>query len=234
MLSGMKLSIILILVNNHMLLSYFEKPARLEYMHKWLKKPEVKILDVGCGNNSPSRTKRHYPECRYYGLDITRHSDVGSENLAVMEQFFEIDLSNTNSLSQVPEKFFDCVLLSHVIEHLENGREVIVSLLDKLVSSGVIYIEFPSPKSVNFPSMKGTLNFYDDPSHVSIYQLEEISTLLSDNGFKVIRAGTRRSLKRILFLPLYTLVSLVSHGYIGGSVFWDIFGFANHLIAVKK
>jgi SAM-dependent methyltransferase len=203
-------------------------------MHKWLKKPEVKILDVGCGNNSPSRTKRHYPECRYYGLDINRHSDVGSENLAVMKQFFEIDLSNTNGLSQVPEKFFDCVLLSHVIEHLENGREVIVSLLNKLVKGGVIYIEFPSHKSVNFPSMKGTLNFYDDPSHVKIYQLEEISTLLSDNGLEIIRAGTRRSLKRILLLPLYALVSLVSHGYIGGSVLWDIFGFANHLIAVKK
>jgi SAM-dependent methyltransferase len=194
----------------------------------------VKILDVGCGNNSSSRTKRHYPKCRYYGLDKARQQDISNQDIISMEQFFEIDLSNTNSLSQVPDMFFDCVLLSHVIEHLENGGEVIVSLLQKLVKGGVIYIEFPSPKSVNFPSMRGTLNFYDDPSHVSIYQLEEISTLLSDNGFKVIRAGTRRSLKRILFLPLYALVSLAVHGFIGGSVMWDIFGFANHLIAVKK
>jgi len=217
-----------------MVLRFFEKPARLEYMHKWLKKPEVKILDVGCGNNSPSRTKRHYPKCRYYGLDKARQQDISNQDIISMEQFFEIDLSNTNSLSQVPDMFFDCVLLSHVIEHLENGGEVIISLFQKLVKGGVIYIEFPSPKSVNFPRMKGTLNFYDDPSHVKIYQLEEISTLLSDNGLEIIRAGTRRSLKRILLLPLYALVSLVSHGYIGGSVFWDIFGFADYLIAVKK
>ena len=216
------------------MLNYFEKPARFEYMHKWLNKPEVKILDVGCGNNSPSRTKRHYPKCIYYGVDITRQQDISNQNITSMEQFFEIDLSNTENLSPVPDMFFDCVLLSHVIEHLENGRDVIVALLHKLVRGGVIYIEFPSSKSVNFPSMKGTLNFYDDPSHVKIYQLEEISTLLSDNGLEIIRAGTRRSLKRILLLPLYALVSLVSHGYIGGSVLWDIFGFANHLIAVKK
>jgi hypothetical protein len=69
---------------------------------------------------------------------------------------------------------------------------------------------------------------------VKIYQLEEISTLLSENGFDIIRAGTRRSLKRILFLPMYALISMISHGYIGGSVLWDIFGFANYLIARKK
>ena len=184
-----------------MVLHFFEKPARLEYLHEWLKKPEVKILDVGCGNHSPSRTKRHYPKCRYYGLDKTPHHNISKEDLVSMEQFFEIDLSDINNLSFVPDRFFDCILFSHVIEHLENGREVIAALLHKLVKGGIIYIEFPSPKSVNFPSMKGTLNFYDDPTHIKIYQLEEISTLFSVEEFDIIKAGTRRSLKRILFLP---------------------------------
>ena len=217
-----------------MMLNYFEKPARFEYMHKWLNKPEVKILDVGCGNNSPSRTKRHYPKCRYYGLDKTPQHNISKEDLVSMEQFFEIDLSDINNLSLVPDRFFDCILFSHVIEHLENGREVIAALLHKLVKGGIIYIEFPSPKSVNFPSMKGTLNFYDDPTHIKIYQLEEISTLFSVEEFDIIKAGTRRLLKRILFFPAYVLVSLVVNGYIGGSVWWDIYGFADHLIAVKK
>ena len=217
-----------------MLLRYFEKPARFESAHKWLNKPEVKILDVGCGNQSPSRTKRHYPKCRYYGLDKTPQHNISKEDLVSMEQFFEIDLSDINNLSFVPDRFFDCILFSHVIEHLENGREVIAALLHKLVKGGIIYIEFPSPKSVNFPSMKGTLNFYDDPTHIKIYQLEEISTLFSVEEFDIIKAGTRRSLKRILFLPVYALVSLVVNGYIGGSVCWDIYGFADHLIAVKK
>ena len=217
-----------------MVLRFFEKPARFEYVHKWLNKPKTKILDVGCGNHSPSRTKRHYPECRYYGLDKTPQHDISKEDLVCMEQFFEVDLSNPDGLSLIPDRFFDCILLSHVIEHLENGMEIIACLLHKLVKGGVIYLEFPSPKSVNFPSMKGTLNFYDDPSHVKIYQLEEIAVLFSDNEFDIIKAGTRRSLKRILFLPLYALVSLVCHGYIGGSVLWDFFGFANHLVAIKK
>ena len=107
-----------------MLIRFFEKPARFEYMHKWLVRPEVKILDVGCGNNSPSRTKRYYPKCLYYGLDRIPRQNVGDKNLAVMEQFFEIDLSDISSLSRVPDLFFDCIILSHVIEHLENGTEV--------------------------------------------------------------------------------------------------------------
>ena len=217
-----------------MLIRFFEKPARFEFMHKWLVRPGVKILDAGCGNNSPFRTKRYYPKCLYYGLDMAPQDKVGDNNLAAMEQFFEIDLLNISSFSKIPDLFFDCIILSHVIEHLENGREVVVALLQKLVKGGVIYIEFPSPKSVNFPRMKGSLNFYDDPGHVRVYQLEEISKVLSDSGFDIIRAGTRRSLKRILFLPFYALVSLLYHGYIGGSVLWDLFGFADYLIACKE
>jgi len=217
-----------------MLIRFFEKPARFEYMHKWLVKPGMRILDVGCGNNSPSRTKRYYPKCLYYGLDRIPQENVEDQNLAAIEQFFEIDLSNISSLSRVPDLFFDCIILSHVVEHLENGTEVIAVLLQKLVKGGVIYIEFPSSKSVNFPSMKGSLNFYDDPGHVRVYRLEEIFKVLSNNGFNIMRAGTRRSLKRILFLPFYALVSLVCHGYVGGSVLWDLFGFAEYIVARKE
>jgi hypothetical protein len=217
-----------------MLIRFFEKPVRLEYLHKWLARPGVKILDVGCGNHSPSRTKRHYPECIYYGLDKTPYHHISREDQICMEQFFEIDLSIPDSLSQIPNRFFDCVFLSHVIEHLKSCSELITCLQNKLIRGGAIYIEFPSPRSINFPSMRGTLNFYDDPSHVMIYHLEEICAFFPDNEFDIIKAGTRRSLKRILLLPFYALISLVSHGYIGGSVLWDIFGFSNYLIAVKK
>jgi len=122
-----------------MLIRFFEKPARFEYMHKWLVKPGMRILDVGCGNNSPSRTKRYYPKCLYYGLDRIPQENVEDQNLAAIEQFFEIDLSNISSLSRVPDLFFDCIILSHVVEHLENGTEVIAVLLQKLVKGETIF-----------------------------------------------------------------------------------------------
>ncbi len=217
-----------------MLVKYFEKPPRFEYLHKWLEKPAVKILDVGCANHSPSRTKKHYPKCRYYGLDKTEHYSSGDKNSRCMEMFFRVDLSNTEDIEKVPDGFFDCLILAHVIEHLENAEEVILKLSDKLNKNGVIYIEFPSPRSLRLPNMKGTLNFHDDPTHVKLYQPEQIENLLRKNDFVIKRSGTRRSIKRIFLLPLYAVVSLLYHGYIGGSVFWDITGFAYYIIASKE
>ena len=217
-----------------MLIRYLKRPPRFDYLHKWLRKPSVRILDVACGNHSPSLTKQHYPECKYYGLDKTRSYNLDSKDFNCMEQFYEIDLSNTDDLDRIPDDFFDCLILSHIIEHLENGESVIVHLLGKLKKGGVIYIEFPSPRSVHFPSMKGTLNFYDDPAHIKLHSLRELELLLTDNGCLIIRSGIRRSLKRILLLPVYIVGSLAVKGYVSGGVFWDILGFANYVIASRN
>lgn len=217
-----------------LILKYFQKPAKLEYLHKWLKEPAVKVLDVGCGNHSASRTKKYYPSCKYYGLDKAVNYNNNEKDLSCMEQFFQIDLADINGLNRLPNNFFNCIILAHVIEHLANGEEVILELLKKLKEKGVIYIEYPSPHSVRLPSMKGTLNFHDDPTHIRLYQREVLEDLLKKNSFQVVRSGIRRSLKRILLLPAYAVVSLIYHGYLGGSVFWDITGFASYIIAIKE
>ncbi|MEI6125167.1 MAG: class I SAM-dependent methyltransferase [Pseudomonadota bacterium] len=203
-------------------------------MHTWLKKPFVKILDVGCGNHSPSRTKKYYPQCKYYGVDKIRNYNNNAIDFQCMEYFYEADLANSSTFDSIPDNFFDCIILSHVIEHLHKGEEVIVHLLKKLNSSGVIYLEWPSEKSVTLPSMKGTLNFYDDTTHVRLYQIESLAALFTEHELSIVASGTRRSLKRIVLLPLYAIVSLLHEGFLGGHVFWDIAGFANYIIAKKS
>ena len=65
----------------------------------------------------------------------------------------------------------------HVIEHLHNGDKVLEGLLTKLRSGGVIYIEYPGIRSTRLPSMRGSLNFSDDPTHVRLYSVPEIMFL---------------------------------------------------------
>lgn len=217
-----------------MLIQYLRKPVRFDYLHRWLRKPFIKILDVGCGNHSPSRTKRCYPNCRYYGLDKSREYNISKEDFQCMEEFYEIDLSNSSNLDMIPNEFFNCLILSHIIEHLENSENVILHLLNKLKKNGIIYIEFPSPNSVHLPSMKGTLNFYDDPTHVRLHNLRDLELLLTNNGCTIIKSGVRRSLKRILLMPIYAIGSFILYRYLSGGIFWDITGFANYIIALKN
>lgn len=215
-------------------INFFEKPVKFDLLDKWISKKYVKILDVGCGNHSASRTKKYYPNCIYYGLDRDKNYNNGTADFKAMKKFYEVDLSrNVNNLKTVPNDFFDCIILSHVIEHLINGKDVVLGCLPKLKNGGIIYIEFPSPRSVYLPSMRGTLNFYDDASHKKIYQIKEIENLLKSKNFSIIKSGIRRSPKRILFLPIYLLVSLIYTGYVAGHVFWDILGFSDYIIAKK-
>lgn len=127
-----------------MLLRYLLKPCRLDALHSFLIKKNVTILDVGCGNHSPSITKKYYPHSVYYGLDRSKNYNLGAEDLESMKEFFEVDLLKLETLSIVPNDYFDCVIFNHVIEHLPNGPAVVVELLKKLKKSGIFYLETPA------------------------------------------------------------------------------------------
>lgn len=219
-----------------MLIQYLRKPARFDYLHNWLRKPSIRILDVGCGNHSPSLTKKYYPKCKYYGLDKSKDYNLNEEDFNSVEKFYEVDLSNISNLVMIPNDFFDCLILSHIIEHLENSEDVILHLLNKTKKRGIIYIEFPSSHTVHLPSMKGRggLNFYDDPTHIRLHNLRDLELLLTKNGCTIIKSGVRHSLKRIILLPIYAIGSLILYGYLSAGVLWDTTGFASYIIALKK
>ncbi len=217
----------------------FIKPVRLDYLNFILRRKGIKVLDVGCGDHSPSLTKSYFPDCLYYGVDRSRGHNLDEKDFECMEAFFEMDLTHPNELKKIPDNFFDCIIFNHVIEHLPNGKEVLAHLTPKLMPSGIIYVEFPGPLSIHLPSfqnkkfLKGTLNFYDDPTHVSLFSAREIKEFLEKQGLKVLRFGTRHSWKRILLLPLYLIGSIVIYRSILSGILWDLTGFANYVVAIK-
>lgn len=216
------------------IIKVLQKPARFDYLDKWLKVPHANILDVGCGNHSPFITKRFYPNCNYWGVNLTRDYNLDSADFNCMEGFYELDITNIDSLSVIQNDFFDCIIMSHIIEHIMNGEEVILCLLSKLKRGGVLYLEFPSSHSIHLPHMRGTLNFHDDPTHIRMYTVKGLEPLLTDNGCTIIRSGVRHTLKRIVLTPVYIVGSLVSRGHLLASVVWDITGFGSYIIAAKE
>ncbi|MFC2017869.1 class I SAM-dependent methyltransferase [Chloroflexota bacterium] len=209
------------------------KPAKFDYLDKWLSVPNTTILDVGCGNHSPFLTKKTYPNCHYWGVDITKDYNLDPLDFDCMDGFYELDITNISNLSVIENDFFDCIIMSHIVEHTMNGEEVILCLLNKLKNGGILYLEFPSPHSVYLPHMRGTLNFHDDPTHVRLYTVKELELLLTKSRCVIIRSGMRHILKRILLMPVYMVGSLILRRYLVASTFWDITGFCSYLIASK-
>lgn len=186
------------------------------------------LLDIGAGNHSATKTKRVFPHCEYHGVDLKKDYNNSNDDLEQMTAFYEMDLTLLD-FSSIPDLYFDAVNLVHVIEHLYNGDEVIRGLLPKLKSGGYIYVEYPGEKSTRLPSMKGTLNFKDDPTHVRVYSVKELSALFTASHCAILKSGMRRNPWFLMAMPFRIVGSWVKGKKLLGNIFWDLLGFAEFL-----
>lgn len=190
-----------------------------------------RLLDVGAGEHSCTKTKEILPACEYYGLDINRDYANSPADFGQMAGFFEMDLTRL-AFDPIGNGFFDAILMSHVIEHLRNGDAVIRGLIPKLKPGGVLYVEFPGPRSTKLPHMRGTLNFCDDPTHVRVYSAREIADVASDAGCRIERLGRRpRNWVRIALMPLAIPQRRRQRGYVKASDVWDLFAPFEYVLA---
>jgi SAM-dependent methyltransferase len=203
------------------------------FIQKALGSQPFNLLDIGAGNHSASKTKSIFPGCAYHGLDLDKNYNNDAADFAAMAAFYELDLTKLD-YSAVQDNHFDYIRMCHVIEHLHNGNEVLCGLLPKLKKGGYFYIEYPGEKSTRLPSMYGSLNFKDDPTHVRVYSVKEISKIFTENGLTVVRGGTRRNIWNIVAIPARVLAHWLRGKKLQGNIFWDLLGFAEYVYAVKN
>lgn len=206
---------------------------KFSFLKKHFNSNSFKLLDVGAGNHSASRTTHLFPNCEYHGLDLNKDYSNSEEDFKKMKAFYELDLTKLN-LDIIPDNYFDVIFMTHVIEHLHNGDKVLPLLIKKLKPGGLFYIEYPGQKSTTLPSMYGTLNFYDDPTHVRIYSIKELQNVFNENNCTVLKSGTRRNYYYIVAIPLRVGISLIKREKINANIFWDILGFAEFLTVRKN
>ncbi len=214
--------------------SAFIAPVRFVNFLRKRSGTKFKLLDIGCGNHSPSLTKYWFPGCVYHGVDCVQYNN-SERDVELIDSFYCLDL-NRSDLRELPDASFDVVIASHVIEHLEDGMRAVRGLAAKVAANGDFYLEFPSPRSLKFPSARHTLYFHDDPTHVRPYSAEEVATIVMQCGLKVVAAGRRRYLPYLMLLPLAIvreIYSLVRYRQLEGPPLYDLLGYANYVYAVK-
>ncbi|MEK9726950.1 MAG: class I SAM-dependent methyltransferase [Candidatus Margulisiibacteriota bacterium] len=210
-------------------------PFRFNYFYPKNKRAPLIILDIGCGNQSPSVTKKYFPNCIYHGVDREIYNN-SSDDITLIDKYYELDLE-VNDLDEIPDNYYDLIFMAHVIEHIDNGLDVVDRLSKKLKQGGHLYIEYPSLNSLRLPSADGSLHFCDDSTHKKLYSMLDLSNRLMGSGCSIIVGKTRRSFLRILLSPIglfFNLFYFLFKGRIHSMLMWDLFGFAEFIIARKK
>lgn len=212
-------------------------PVKFRYLRPRLTMPAPRILDIGCGNGSPSLTKKWFPACHYSGADIQRYG-LSDADLNAMDEFFLLGVDGSG-YDAIPEASYDLVILNHVVEHMADPAPILARLCAKLKPAGYIWIAFPSLRSLSLPhSIDETLNFCDDPTHVYLPGIREIANVLLKNGVSIVHAGRSReglftSLADWFKLGKRSLIRVFT-GRFSGRGLWYVLGFEDHVLGRRK
>lgn len=189
-------------------------------------KKDFKILELGCGiGRNAMFIKKYFNKVEYHGIDILPEEKVNSF----------INFRNVNlEKSELPYEanYFDAIIFTHVLEHLNNPLSLGNEINRILKKEGRIYVEAPNWSSILVPSFgfhreqHNPFNFYDDPTHIKPWTKHGIYEFLSENcKLKVQKVGIVRNWIRIP-LDLFIII----FGFISGnrkriiSSFWNIYG----------
>lgn len=191
------------------------------------------ILDVGCGNVTYKYVEQLNSKLKYTGVDIV--SDYFEDSSYYKLNFIHFVKPNdfTSYLVNMPSQY-SVVLSIHNIEHCFNPEIIWQTMLEKLELNGVLYLRTPSTISVNFPSRKGTLNFYDDKTHTKPIQFEQYLENLDKSKYEVVvykdpYYGSKLSyLIGLVFEPVSVLLKKVL-----SKVTWHYWGFET-LLVIKR
>ena len=159
----------------------FSSSRRQKIEHKYInnisRKNDVDhVLDYGCndGRLALSIDKN----IKYYGVDINtnlKKSHMYSKNIRIYKNKIYI------------KKKFNCIILSHVIGHLDNPINIIKELSKNLKKNGIILIITPNKYFKFLISFKNLFNNYlPDNTVFKYYSKAEIIDILQKINLKLI------------------------------------------------
>lgn len=193
-------------------------------------KKNLSLLDVGCGNSSPSICKLLRPDIYYVGLDIGNYNQYKNPNDVADEFVLTTPEMFSNTIADFQNKF-DAVISSHNLEHCNETDSVLHSMLQAIKPGGRFYLSFPCEVSVAFPKRRG-LNFYDDDTHKNIFHVDDLLETIKSEGFTIDVAVERN---RPMLLSLIGLmlepISMIFRRIMIGT--WELYGFESIVWATK-
>jgi 2-polyprenyl-3-methyl-5-hydroxy-6-metoxy-1,4-benzoquinol methylase len=183
--------------------------------------PRGRLLDLG---SSDGQTLRHFAELRpdlsFAASDID--GDPGSYPPGT--EFHRANFE-TDRLPW-PDAQFDGITCMHVVEHLSDTTQLISEIARLLKPGGRVYVETPDPKSLTTKSAWGdgagtvTMNFYDDPTHVRVVSVAEVSQKLMGAGLEPEESGLSRNLLFAGVFPLYAIARSTSRKRFVAQLHW--------------
>ncbi|KKQ90039.1 MAG: Transcriptional regulator [Berkelbacteria bacterium GW2011_GWA2_38_9] len=167
-------------------------PAVLEFKLKETrqKKPAISLLDLGSGDGAwiHSMLKRNLINFEH---DQITASDLSVDRLNATKQFLpqvKTVQSDACHIDALPDKQFDVILCTMLIEHVDDDRELLKEIRRLLKDDGWAYVTTVVKKWYGLYIYRNNGHIVLDPTHVREYpSLKKFVQLEENAGFKINR-----------------------------------------------
>lgn len=133
---------------------------QFDFVKKYIKK-NFKILDIGCRTGGYLKKLSENGYKNLFGIDVSQYA------LKLCREKFdccEMDLMNMG----FPDKTFDYVHMSHVLEHVPNPIVALKNVSEALKENGLLFIEVPLQKRKIFEKRNnGHFYFFEEESDLT-------------------------------------------------------------------
>ncbi|MHA7059253.1 class I SAM-dependent methyltransferase [Aquimarina sp. M1] len=140
-------------------------------------KEKTAILDIGCGGGALLKKLQKYGFKKLNGIDPYLDQDIISESISIKKV----------SIDQLLEdrKKYDVVIMSHVLEHLDDPNQHLQKVKSLLADHGKLIIRVPISSSAAFEKYANHWFQIDAPRHLFIPSLKGMYLLGEQQNLKV-------------------------------------------------
>ncbi len=170
----------------------------------------TRTLEFGCGTGGFSCELKREFGTETWAVEINREAAERASD--VVDKVINKDA--LEAIEDLPDNYFDCVILFDVLEHLANPYELLLRLKAKLSGSGVIVCSIPNVRYYRvFVSyvFKGDWNYKDhgvmDKTHLRFFTKKSIKNMFTKLGYEILKIQGVNSTSSRIYRVFNTLQS---------------------------
>jgi MoaA/NifB/PqqE/SkfB family radical SAM enzyme/SAM-dependent methyltransferase len=162
-----------------------ERPDILRLIPSFIKR----VLDIGCAGGSAGATLKKRQDCEVVGVELVE--SVAEEARGKLDNVITGNIESV--IEDLPDNYFDCLVMSDVIEHLKDPWSALAKLKTKLVEDAVLVCSIPNVRY--WPILKGVIEgkweYEDegvlDKTHLRFFTKNSMYDLLDKAGFEIMK-----------------------------------------------
>ena len=146
-----------------------------------------RILDLGCGDGSMGAYLKSTGVAEVTGITYSE-----KEAVIARTKIDRVIVADLNEVELQALGKFDCVICSHVLEHLYDPGQLLQKIKAQLTENGIVIIALPNilywKERLKF--LKGSFKYTEgglmDKTHFRFFDWKTANALISDSGIKII------------------------------------------------